>query len=343
MSTALPTALPTAREAGRVSLRPLDSLSGIVLDVPDVLYDATLWRRWLFQLLGRLGVSLGYAEFDRAWSAQLADVHRGRREYGEALQSFLLELGLSWAQVDEIEAASGIQRRELELNVRPLAGTMRVVDALAERGLRLAAWADTPQPAARLAERLGRLFPHACFTAVLTSFDLDATQPAAECYRAALAAIDVPADEGLYVGHDGAHLAGAAAFGLRTVAIDAAGKAQADHTLPQFEDLLELLGRWSPSRHPSEAPDARRPRQPLSTRRRHPMIAPNRRHPVEQPSSARLAAARQSVAAVLFRQPAVRSTAPRVPRLAAVVFLVWLVAVAASYFLAGSWWSMRRP
>ncbi len=127
------TAPPRPNEVRQDTCRPLEPLGGIVLDVPDVLYDATLWRRWLFQLLGRLGIVLTYPDFDCDWNAQLVDVHRGRREYGEALQSFLLDQGLSWAQVDEIEAASGIQRRELELNVRPLAGTTRAIEALAAR------------------------------------------------------------------------------------------------------------------------------------------------------------------------------------------------------------------
>lgn len=246
----MPIVTPRACEAAR------DACGGIVavvFDVPDVLYDATLWRRWLFRLLGRLGIGLTYAEFDRDWSGQLADVHRGRREYTEALQSFLLEHGLSWAQVDEIEAASRIQRQKLELNVRPLAGTARVVHALAARGLRLAAWADTPQPADRLAERLRRLFPQADFAAVLTSIDLEETQPAAACYRASLSAIDASAAETLYVGHDVEHLTGASACGLRTAAIDAAGAVPADFSLTRFEELLELIGRRSGSSETSRA------------------------------------------------------------------------------------------
>lgn len=38
----------------------------MVIDVPDVLYDATHSHRWLLQLVNRLGVGVGYAEFYRA-------------------------------------------------------------------------------------------------------------------------------------------------------------------------------------------------------------------------------------------------------------------------------------
>ncbi len=148
------------------------AIRGLIVDVPGVLYDATLWRRWLFHLLGRFGVASDYAEFDRAWEARLVDVHCGRREYLEALQSFLLDCGLSWAQVDEVEAASRIQRRELELNVRALPGVVRGVEALARGSLPVVAWADAPHSAEKLRERLeprGARRPVSCSAHLLRS------------------------------------------------------------------------------------------------------------------------------------------------------------------------------
>lgn len=219
-------------------------VAGIVFDVPDVLYDATLWRRWLLQLVGRLGVRVGRDEFFRAWDAQLVDVHRGRREYAEALQSFLLDCGLTWALVDEIEAASRIQRQNLEQNVRPLPGVVHVLDELERLGLSLAAWADAPHGAARLSERLKRLAPAARFDAVLTSFDLECVLPQPQCYRAALDALGLSSAQAVYVGHDAAHLAAAAAAGLRTVAFNFEPAARADHYLTRLEELLDVVKAW---------------------------------------------------------------------------------------------------
>ena len=231
-----------AAEAPRVdSAAPVGA---IVFDVPDVLYDATFWRRWLLQLVGHLGIRLGYAEFHRAWDAHLVDVHRGRREHAEALETFLLSVGLSWAQVDEIEAASRIQRQNLELGVRPLPGVVRTLDELARLGLSLAAWADTPLVAGKLAERLGRLLPHARFDAVLTSFELEATQPDPRCYQALLDLLGLSAAQAVYVGHDTAHLAGARSCGLRTVAFNYEPAAGADHYLTRFDDLVALAKSW---------------------------------------------------------------------------------------------------
>jgi HAD superfamily hydrolase (TIGR01509 family) len=195
-------------------------------------------------LLARLGIKPSYAEFSRAWEARLFDVHRGRREYDEALQSLLLDYGLSWAQVDEIEAASRIARHDLEQTSRPLPGTVRTLGELARLGLALAAWADAPCPAARLAERLERLLGAPRFDVVLTSFDLEAAQPQAECYQALLRALAVTPESTVYVGHDAAHLAAAEACGLRTVAFNHEAGARADHCLARFEDLLDLARAW---------------------------------------------------------------------------------------------------
>jgi HAD superfamily hydrolase (TIGR01509 family) len=232
-----------ATEAPRIDAAA--PVGGVVFDVPDVLYDATLWRRWLVQFVGRLGIRLGYAQFHRAWDAQLVDVHRGRREYAETLETFLLNLGLSWAQVDEIEAASRIQRQNLELAVRPLPGVARTIDELARLGLSLAAWADAPLVAGKLAERLERLLPHARFDAMLTSVELESTQPAPRCYQALLELLGLPAARTVYVGHDAAHLAGARSCGLRTVAFNHEPAAQADHYLTRFDDLATLAKSWS--------------------------------------------------------------------------------------------------
>lgn len=252
-----PRTILTARAVDVSADQPAEDIGGIVFDVPDVLYDATLWRRWLFQLVTRLGVHSGYEDFDRRWNAHLADVHRGRREYAEALEAFLLDCGLTWGQVDEIEAARGIQRQNIDLHVRPLPGVLRVFDELARLGVPLAAWADASHASDKLAELLARLLPRTHFDAVLTSIDLESTQPDAACYRAMLAALRIPAPQAVYVGHDSEHLAAARAAGLRTVAVNFAPGAAADHCLTCIDDLPALVKSWSLG--PRRAAEARAP------------------------------------------------------------------------------------
>ncbi len=229
-----------ARAAGRDVLARVD-IRGIVFDMDDVLYDATLWRRWLLQLLARFGVKTDFRAFYRTWDSEfLADVHRGHREYGEALQAFLLSQGLSWAQIDEVEAASRVHCQELETGERSLPGVTKTVSQLAARGIALAVLTDSPHPASRVAEKLERLGLAGCFQSVLTSFDLERTRPDARCYEAALAALGLPAPEVLYVGHDSLDLSAAAAVGWRTAAFNHDSDARADVYLSRFDELLEL-------------------------------------------------------------------------------------------------------
>src|SRR5262249_39660427 len=110
-------------------------VQGFLFDMGDVLYDATAWRRWLLQLLSRMGLHAQYRTLFRIWDDEfLADVHRGRREYTEAFQSFLLSIGLSRAQIDEVQAASQARKRDLEAHVRPLPGVRSTIERLAARG-----------------------------------------------------------------------------------------------------------------------------------------------------------------------------------------------------------------
>ena len=213
----------------------------IVVDVPDVLFDATPWRRWLLRLVCRMGSPGDPAGFLQDWDANyLADVNCGRREATEALQSFLLAWGFSWAQVDEIEAASRVQRESLEHNPRALPGVVKTLARLAQAGVPLLAWCDAPHSAANATDLLGRLGLAGRFQAVLTSFEIEHAQPAGECYAAMLDQFALPAADVAYVGHERAHLAGAKAAGLRTVAFNFHEPTTADIHLNRFEDLLGL-------------------------------------------------------------------------------------------------------
>jgi hypothetical protein len=73
------------------------------------------------------------------------------------------------------------------------------------------------------------------------------------------------------------------------------------------------------------------------------MIAPVREPPSRASSSANsLASARRAVAAVLFRRTACQtSPASRVSSLVAWTFVGFSIAIAASYFAFGAWWTIR--
>lgn len=222
----------------------LRGVRGLLFDMGDVLYDATVWRRWLLQILARMGIHTAYREFYRVWDRDfLVDVHCGRRDYHEAFTTFLLSLGLSRGMVDEIEAASQARRRELIATLRPLPGVRPTLCQLQASGIALAVLSDSESPAAELRQRLDKLGIDSCFQAVYSSRDLGQAKPAALGYQTALAAIRLPAHQVAFVGHDADELAGAAALGMPTVAFNYDPEVQADRYLERFEELLDLVNR----------------------------------------------------------------------------------------------------
>ncbi|MFH1264875.1 MAG: HAD family hydrolase [Planctomycetota bacterium] len=230
---------------------PLGSLpratSGLLFDMGDVLYDATLWRRWLLRVLSRLGLHTNYRSFYHVWDHDfLDDVHRGRREFSEAFGAFLLSVGLSAGQIDEVEAACQARRDQWEQTARLLPGVKTTLAKLHASGVVMGVLSDSQHPAGVLVERLCRLGVGDFFKAVVSSIDLERIKPDSICYRTVLEAMGRPAEQVAFVGHDTEELAGAAKAGLSTIAFNYDPDAKADVFLARFEELLQLVGPASP-------------------------------------------------------------------------------------------------
>ncbi len=221
--------------------RPLQ-VRGLVFDMGDVLYDATLWRRWLLKLLARMDIHAPYRSFYRVWDRDyLPAVHRGQRDYHEAFVAYLQTQGLSRGQIEEVEAASLARRRELLATLRPLPGVRETLFQLQTAGFSLAVLSDSESSAKELRERLARLGIDHAFDAVLSSLDLGVTKPAALGYRTALEALQLPAHQVAFVGHDAEELAGAAAVGMASIAFNYDCEVAADLYLKRFEELLQFV------------------------------------------------------------------------------------------------------
>ncbi len=223
------------------------SIRGVLFDMCNVLYDNTVWRRWVLQLLSHLGLHANYRCFFRVWDRDyLDDVHRGRRGFGEAFEAFLRSVGLTPGQIDEVNAACQTRRRHLEASARPLPGVKSTLTRLHQRGIVLGAICNSEHPAGVLQERLDRFGIGELFVTVVSSIELRRTIPDAAGYRAALEAMGLPAEQVAFVGHDTAELAGATAVGMPTVAFNFDPDAQADVRLGRFEELLEAVGTSQP-------------------------------------------------------------------------------------------------
>jgi HAD superfamily hydrolase (TIGR01509 family) len=222
-------------------------IGGVLFDMGNVLYDDTLWRRWVLRLLSHVGLHTTYRSFFRIWDRDyLDDVHRGRREFYEAFEAFLLSAGLSHSQIDEVEAACRARRHQLEADARALPGVKTTLERLHQSGLALGVVSNSEHPAFVLRERLEQFAVGQLFTTVVSSIDLERTMPDPACYLSAVKALNLPAHQVAFVGHDTAELAGAAAVGMPTIAFNFDPDAQADVCLARFEELLEVIPTQPP-------------------------------------------------------------------------------------------------
>ncbi len=217
-------------------------VAGLLFDMGDVLYDATLWRRWLLRVLCRLGLHTSYRSFFHLWEHDfLDDVYRGRREFCEAFQAFLLSVGLSPAQIDEVEAACQARRDEWERSARPLPGVKATLAKLHAAGVVMGVLSDSEYPASVLCERLERLGLGGVFHTVVSSLDLERIKPDPIGYHTALRAMELPSDRAAFVGHDAEELLGAAGVGMATIAFNYDADAKADVFINRFDELLPLV------------------------------------------------------------------------------------------------------
>ncbi len=218
------------------------SVRGVLFDACNVLYDNTLWRRWLLQLLSRLGLHTNYRCFFRVWDREFLDaVCRGRRTFGEAFRSFLRSAGLSSGQIDEVEAACKFRHRELHADTLPLPGVKATLGRLHKAGVVLGSISNSEYSAAAHRQWLDRFALGECFTSVVSSIDLGQTMPDPACYMKALGEMQLSPAEVAFVGHDALEMSGAAELGMPTIAFNFEPDVQADVYINRFDELIDVV------------------------------------------------------------------------------------------------------
>jgi len=225
----------------RQQVRAPRPIRGLLLDACNLLYDDSTWRRWLLRLLMRLGLRIEYGPFFHTFDRDYFDaVCCGQRPFNEALDAFLISAGLSAGQADEIHLALKSYRRHSDASHHPLIGVRATLAQLRSSGMKLGVLCNCEHSGEAIGKRSVELLGESPWSAVISSFDLRCTMPKAACYQAALAALQLPAAEVAFVGHDARELHGAAVQGLTTIAFNGDRDAQADIHLQRFEDLIAL-------------------------------------------------------------------------------------------------------
>ncbi len=230
------------RRSSRVP--PGCKIQGVVFEPCGVLYDDSAWRRWLWQLACRMGLSSHYAPFFRVWDCEFQEaVWSGQLDMWTALGRFLRSAGMSPPDIDEVIAASRAKFRRFNQDTRPFPDVRRTVRSLHASGIQIMVMPHHRLGATKIHERLDQIGIVKLVTRVLSHPDEAAPTNLIEWQRGSLAALPGPAGNWAFVGRQQAGLNLARRMGLLTVAINHDADAVADVYIEQFSELGMLLER----------------------------------------------------------------------------------------------------
>ena len=221
-------------------------INAILFDMGDMLFDATYWRKWLYQEILRnhipaINLPRDYPRFIFLWEKFLEEAELGRTDYESAFEQFILSLGFSYPQFQNIQTESLKQRKEIEKNRKLFPGVSETLRRLKEMRIKLAILTDTATPEAGTRERLRKLGIESFFDAVVCSVDIHHKKPGFWSYQTAIERIGTTRKETIFVGHDRDELFGARAFGLTTIAYNSENPGQANYVIQDFPELIPIV------------------------------------------------------------------------------------------------------
>jgi FMN phosphatase YigB (HAD superfamily) len=234
------------REPSFSGQRRVDDLTirAVVFEPAGVLYDVTPRRRWLWQLVTRLGLQMSYDEFIRPWETVfLPAVHRGERNYRDAMHEFLRSLSLSTANVNEVEAAVPLRGHPLEQGIRALPGVARALGQLSAAGISLTTLCDCCWSESEFREHLDGM-GLGYFATVITSADLGSVKPSKKNYEAVTSALGVPPVQCVMVSNRPVDLTGASSLGWRTVGFATPADSELDAQVISAAEMTKTILQW---------------------------------------------------------------------------------------------------
>ncbi len=228
--------------SGGAASPELPPIKAILFDPENVFYDDTLWRRWLRQLLLRMGTPAPFPEFFSRWDLHFRkEVDLGLRDYWDVLRDFLLDAGLADRQIDEVFCAGVCRKQRFESGRRCLPGVNETLRQLSSARVGLYVLANTPCKAEALGSQLAEMGVNAKFHGMATSRDVGHVMPQHAFFRDAVTQFDLDPHATAFVGSDPLRLRGAARLGLTTIAYNVASDDCARFTLERLSELPRLL------------------------------------------------------------------------------------------------------
>lgn len=217
------------------------TIQGLIFDNGDILFDASLWRRWLAEHLSQLHRPLRYEDLVPIWERHLVDVYCGRQTYWDAFRAMLTQFGIDESDHDPIVATATEKGRQLQALRKPNPHVPETLEQLSRRGIRLAVLSDSESGQAGVRKILQQLKIETHFDAVISSVDIGVVKPEPAAFTAAIEALALPKQTCAFVGHDVDELSGAMAIDLFAIGYNHTPGAPADVFIDSFAELLELV------------------------------------------------------------------------------------------------------
>lgn len=227
--------------AGNDSMGPPDA-TGIVFSVGGVLFDDSIWKRWLLQQLARIGLQTQYQAFFQVLESEyLPDVYCGRRDYWHALREYLFAVGLNRGQIDEVEATAAHRRLRFEREIHPMPGVRGTLSILASRGVPMAVLCNSIDPTPQLVTKLQALGIAQHFHHVGSSQDAGVALPASESYQLSIQALQAKPTQLIFVSNDQREIRGARAVGMIGVAMHLEPFSEGNYCLDRIDTLTTMV------------------------------------------------------------------------------------------------------
>ena len=215
-------------------------IKALIFDVGDILYDASLWRRWLAVELSQYGQTVTYDRLVETWERFLVPVYKAKQDYWEAFEGMLSEFGLDEKDHPTLIAKAKEKGQAVQVDRCPMPEVPETLATLKSAGIKLIALSDNESGEAGVRKTLKQLGIEKYFDAVVSSFSIGHVKPEPEAFDYAIEQSGVPKENCGFVAHDIDELEGAQKHNLFAIGYNYHPDAPADIFIENFGQLIEV-------------------------------------------------------------------------------------------------------